>query len=505
VTKKGIRNDKRLKEAIAAMDERLNQERAKFRSVIESLRDAPPLQRAEGCLWFWAEKLYEWGDHEAVVYLISRGNDCSSIVRKIQSNWRDAEARAIEIAHGIADGRKTKFDPNIFLDRFWDSFDQQELSIDATILRTAQWCNIQGYEQWWKRQESELREAAFGGGVHLFALFNYCRADYAIREMGQALQLSLVARETLAFPKHKPLWWRSDGNLDCAIHDAAAFVFANARTRTSGKIPVLVDRAVDDLRKSFNHDCGAWPAFSGRPTELSVESTAMALHALKAVAAPDWNQFAAAAQNWLWLQQEKDGYWFENAAPDPVWLTVLVLDAIELTKGGTKLTFQFDATASASPLVFVAYQHDDTKWLDDLKRHLGALVHGGAIEFFDDRQIGGGHEWDAKIKEKLKAAGVIVLLLSPNFLGSKYIQTVEFPNAMAQHREGRVTVLPVLVEECNWQTLSWNGFSLGQLNVLPKDKKNNLKPLRAWGSKKHEALAAIAREIGQLISRAREG
>ena len=470
---------------------------------MDLLRNATPLQKAEGYLRFWAERIAEWGDLEAVVYLLSRGNDCSSIIRKIQANWHEAENEAVQrfIHHDIADtelSRTIKENPTDFVNRFWSFYDSQELSIDATMLRAAQWGNIQGYEKWWRALDKDLREGAFSGGIHLFSLFNFCRADYAVQNMSHTLRVSLNLIEALS-PRRQTPWWRNDGNLGCARHDAAALIFPHARVRPSNTAPGYVARAVDDLRKYFDHDRGAWAAFSGRPDKLSVEFTAMSLHALCAAGVNDWNQFAGPALAWLWSQQQDDGNWHEDAAPDPVWLTVLVLDAIEMASGGTKLTFQLGLPVSSSPLVFVAYQHEDYKWLEEIKKHLGGLIHSGRIEFFDDRQIGGGQEWDPIIKQKLADAKIIVPIMSPDFMGSKYIHTVELPTAIARHKEKQVTVLPILVEACDWEGLGWDGFSLSQINVLPRDKRNNLKPARAWGSKKHEALMQVAKEIRRLL------
>src|SRR5262249_17719535 len=78
-----------LNKVLAALQEQLERERAAFRKVVDSLRSSAPLLRAEGCLRFWAEGLAEWGDHEAVVYLASRGNDPAAITRTILTNWRE--------------------------------------------------------------------------------------------------------------------------------------------------------------------------------------------------------------------------------------------------------------------------------------------------------------------------------------------------------------------------------------------------------------------------------
>ena len=92
----------------------------------------------------------------------------------------------------------------------------------------------------------------------------------------------------------------------------------------------------------------------------------MALYALRLAGVDDWRHFADPAREWLWTQQQPDGYWLEKGTPDPVWLTVIVLDAIELASDGTNVTFTLEFALNA-PLVFVANQHNDTQWLEELK------------------------------------------------------------------------------------------------------------------------------------------
>ena len=103
--------------------------------------------------------------------------------------------------------------------------------------------------------------------------------------------------------------------------------------------------------------------------------------------------------------------------------------------------------------MFVAYQHADAESVNHLRKHLGALIYSERIEFFNDREIGGGDEWDLAIREKLNSANVIVAMISPNFLGSKYIQTVELPTAIRRHVRGEVKVLPVLLDSRDWEAL----------------------------------------------------
>jgi hypothetical protein len=269
--------------------------------------------------------------------------------------------------------------PTSVVGNFWSCFDNQTFSIDATMLRTNEWCQLTGFEIWWSEIANQVKQSAFSGGIHPFFLFNMCRSESAVSEMREVLTLGLQSQEANTWRQLDP-WWRP--NLGCA--------------------------------------------------EI-----------------PDWEHFASPAAQWLWDQQHVDGYWVERGSV-VVWLTVLVLDALELTAGGAKLTFGNGRRQSkAAPLVFVAYQHKDTASLEELRTHLGGLIHSDRIEFFSDCQIGGGVEWDPAIRKSLNSAKIIVPLVSPNFLGSKYIQLIEFPTAMARHRSGEVTVLPVLLEACD--------------------------------------------------------
>jgi hypothetical protein len=484
----------------AALRELRERERALFQAAVDGLRTATPLARAEGLLRFWADSLEEWGDHEAVVYLISRGCNPAQYSQQIIAGWRDAEKEAVNRVietDQSAWARSVRQNPTSVLSAFWDGFDSQHLSIDATMLRASDWCGFAGFEPWWKRMGRDVQEGAFSGCSHLFFLFNMYRSELAIRLMNKELLLALKSVEGLSSVKHPWLW--CDQRFGSGIEDAASFVFASGRAGSAHS--ELYEPALHELRRNFDARSGGWPDFSNKAGTLSIQATAMALHALKVADVPDWEHYARPAAQWLWDQQHHDGYWFERGSPDPVWLTVLVLDAIELARGGSQLTFR-KASSTEAPLVFVAYQHDDAKWLEELKKHLGALIHSERIEFFSDRQIGGGEEWDPAVRSKLKSAKVIVPLISPNFLSSRYIQTVELPTAISRHVRGNVKVLPVLLESCDWEALESNGFSLGCINFLPKDGKNNLKPLAQWGGRKNDAFTQIAKTIRNLTQSA---
>lgn len=108
-----------------------------------------------------------------------------------------------------------------------------------------------------------------------------------------------------------------------------------------------------------------------------------------------------------------------------------------------------ETNASASAVYL--YAHDDDDFRKDLEKHLASLAHAGVIEVWSDREINAGVEWAATISEKLDAADIIVLLISPAFLASEFIHQKELVRAMERHDKGEARVIPVFVKHCDWK------------------------------------------------------
>jgi hypothetical protein len=83
---------------------------------------------------------------------------------------------------------------------------------------------------------------------------------------------------------------------------------------------------------------GSWLALTDDSARPSVFSTAAAVHALALWQPDGWHQRAERAVEWLWSWQRLDGSWDENGFHE-CYLTVLVLDAIDLASSKSPLTF----------------------------------------------------------------------------------------------------------------------------------------------------------------------
>src|SRR5437667_6363152 len=141
--------------------------------------------------------------------------------------------------------------------------------------------------------------------------------------------------------------------------------------------------------------------------------------------------------------------------------------------------------------IFFCYAHEDEALLNQLKAHLKPLQHSGLINFWYDRNISAGTEWEREVIEQLNAAQIILLLISPHFMSSEYCYSIELKQAMERHRRGEVHVIPIILEYIYWQI-----EPLSKLQVLPKDAK----PIKGSGwHNENEALLDVAKGVHIVV------
>ena len=123
------------------------------------------------------------------------------------------------------------------------------------------------------------------------------------------------------------------------------------------------------------------------------------------------------------------------------------------------------------------------------RKHLEPLKRLGLIEAWHDRKLKAGDEWDKSISSNLESADVILLLVSIDFINSKYCYDREMYRALERHNEGRAVVIPVILRDCLWQTAEF-----ANLQAVPQDGK----PVCSW-SDRDEALTKVAQSIRQRV------
>ncbi|MER3434968.1 MAG: hypothetical protein C4288_16505, partial [Leptolyngbya sp. ERB_1_1] len=144
--------------------------------------------------------------------------------------------------------------------------------------------------------------------------------------------------------------------------------------------------------------------------------------------------------------------------------------------------------------VFFSYLHRDEEFKDELEKHLSILQHQGVISGWHDRMIMPGSEWDREIDEQLSTADIILLMVSSDFLASKYCWGVEVKKALQRHEAGDACVIPVVLRRVVWQ-----GAPFAKLQALPK----NAELIANWNNR-DDAFYDVATGISIAAQKLRE-
>jgi AAA-like domain/TIR domain len=137
--------------------------------------------------------------------------------------------------------------------------------------------------------------------------------------------------------------------------------------------------------------------------------------------------------------------------------------------------------------LFFSYSHRDEKLRDKLEPHLAMLKRDQIIKSWHDRKISAGTEWAQAIDDHLNSAGIILLLISADFLASDYCYDLEMGRAMERHEAGDARVIPIILKP-----VDWSGAKFGKLQAFP----TNAKAVTLWANR-DQAFTNIAQGIRQ--------
>ena len=126
--------------------------------------------------------------------------------------------------------------------------------------------------------------------------------------------------------------------------------------------------------------------------------------------------------------------------------------------------------AKAMAKVFFSYSHKDEQLRDELEKHLASLKHRGLIESWHDRRIGAGEEWELSINSHLHDADVILLLVSSDFIASRYCYEIEMQEALRKHDAKEATVVPIILRPCVWHDLPFGKLQAATRDGQPVNK-----------------------------------
>jgi hypothetical protein len=139
--------------------------------------------------------------------------------------------------------------------------------------------------------------------------------------------------------------------------------------------------------------------------------------------------------------------------------------------------------------IFCSYAHEDEPLRKKLDAHLMPLRRSGRVKVWSDRDIVAGTNWDAKIKNELDEADIVLLLVSADFMQSDFCFSKELQRALERYAKREAMVIPVAL-----RAVEWVGTPLEGLQALPRDAK----PVTLW-TNRDKAWADVARGVREAV------
>ncbi len=143
-----------------------------------------------------------------------------------------------------------------------------------------------------------------------------------------------------------------------------------------------------------------------------------------------------------------------------------VTSLIEATANGIAELIEATANdiAAEETCIFISSDSEDEPFKNKLLQHIAVLKHQG-IRTWDASQIVPGDNRRQEISNAIDSCHMALLLVSPDFISSKSINSEVLPRLLMRRKTDGIRVIPVILKPCLWEKV------LGKLQALPKDGK----------------------------------
>lgn len=130
--------------------------------------------------------------------------------------------------------------------------------------------------------------------------------------------------------------------------------------------------------------------------------------------------------------------------------------------------------------VFISYCHRDIKYINRLHVHLAFFKRDGSVDIWDDLEILPGSLWHEEINQALLCAKVAILLVSADFLASRFIAKIELPSLLAAAQSDGAVILPVILSPCRFTDSELSQFQAVNSPSKPLTSMNFNDKERVW-------------------------
>jgi TIR domain len=144
-----------------------------------------------------------------------------------------------------------------------------------------------------------------------------------------------------------------------------------------------------------------------------------------------------------------------------------------------------EAVAAVTPSanrtkVFISYCHKDAPSLERLQVHLTPYDQGKLVDIWDDTKIKPGAKWRDEIAKAIEAAKVAVLLISADYLASRFIAEDELPPLLAAAEQEGTTIFPVILSPCAFEYTKLAQFQAVNSPSMPISKMSKHQREALW-------------------------
>lgn len=283
-------------------------------------------QRAEDFLGPYADPESESLHEEAVIYFLSRGQDCEEAIDQIIKNW----------------GVRIKQEGELYKSRGIPIF-------PFTIWRMVESGQIGQYKRYWDKTP-DLSSINIYDIQFLCSKFDFVNSfflfwsDTGIKRFHK--KLDAVLTNFREFSEDNPLYLRTAQYsgakpynpplLQRGFMQAATYLFGRYRLQSDIGNDEVAQSAIEFLLRNQASD---WSWWKDNTSSGNIILTSAALHALVLTEPFGAKRHIERAKDFLIKMQDSDGSWAKTERYDAVYSTVFVLDALQLADGGKQVTF----------------------------------------------------------------------------------------------------------------------------------------------------------------------
>jgi predicted nucleotide-binding protein len=142
--------------------------------------------------------------------------------------------------------------------------------------------------------------------------------------------------------------------------------------------------------------------------------------------------------------------------------------------------------------IFISYSHaDDEKYIKKLHVHLDPLKRKNKIVLWDDTMIKPGQKWREEIQSALNRAKIAILMVSPDFLASPFVNDNELPKILGAAEKDGLTIVWIPVSSSAYRDTVIEPYQAVINPGKPLDKMNS--------GELNDALLKVYEAIKQVV------